>query len=173
MLAQPPLGLCLAGRARAQPLGQPLARGAVGGELGLERLDAVGDRGGDVGERRLQTLRGRDERLVGGDQLAQQGDLAAACLALPGSALGHPPLGRELALELRAAHRRRALLRRLAALLDEPPGAPCVLLRGGAGTVCVAQGAIRGLPQPVDLRDPCAGLLGGDARGVLPAGGAL
>ena len=173
VLAQRPLGLRLAGGAVAQALGVALACAAVGGQLGLERLDAVGHRAGDAVQRGGETLGDGDERAVGRGAVAQHRDLAGAQLALAGGALGDAALGGQLALELCAAHGGGALLRRLAALLDEPAGAAGVLLRGGPLAVGVAQRSVGGLAGAVGLGDRLARALGGGARRVLATDGGL
>ncbi len=120
-----------------------------------------------------ETLGDRDERAVGRGAVAQHRDLAGAQLALAGGALGDAALGGQLALELCAADGRGALLRRLAALLDEPAGAAGVLLRGGPLAVGVAQRAVGGLAGAVGRGDRLARALGGGARRVLAPDGGL
>src|SRR5439155_14099551 len=96
---------------------------------------------------------------------AQDVEAPRALGALAGGALGGATLGGELALDLRASHGGRALVRRLAALLDEP-GGPAQLL-GGAGALApgLAQRALGALAGRVGLGDGADGLVeGGDGR---------
>ena len=73
---------------------------------------------------------------------------ARALGAVLGGAVGDAPLGRELALDLGAADGGGALLRRGAALLDQPGGAALGL--GGGGALAVGLAARRGrLPRAI------------------------
>jgi hypothetical protein len=142
VLAQPLLDLRLFGRACAQLAGHALAGLAVGHQLGLEHLDTPGDRLERRLERRGEPLgRGR-EALVAHDHRRQALDAGGTLGALLGRAVGDAALGRKLALHLRAADGRGALLWRRAALLDQPRGTALGLSRGGALAVGLAHGAV-------------------------------
>ena len=112
-LAQPLLDLGLLGRARAQRRGDALARGAVGVQLGLEHLDARPHGRQRAASDADEPLGRRVQRAVAGERGVEPLDPRGALGALARRALGDAPLGRELARELRAAHRALALLGRL------------------------------------------------------------
>ena len=120
-LAQLVLDLRLLAGAGAQLGGDALPRLAVGGELGLDRLDAAGDRGAHPAERRGEGPGQRLQLLVGRPLGAQVLEAPAALGALARGAFGRAALGGQLALGLGAAHRGGALLRGLAPLLDSQP----------------------------------------------------
>ena len=105
--AQALLDLRLQARARAQLGGDALALAAVGEQLLLDRRHPGGDRLQRVAQHLGEPLGGRPERRVAGDRDAQALDRRGALLALARGALGDAPLGRELALDLGAADRRR------------------------------------------------------------------
>ena len=146
-------------------VGEVLAGGAIGRELGFERLDARADRLHGRLERGGQARGAGLQRAIGGDPVAQAGDPPRALGALALGALGDAALGGELAIELRAAHRRRALQRRLAALGDEPRRAARVLLGAGERARAVAPRAVGLLAGAVG---GAHGLLGALARGLAP-----
>ena len=127
-LAQLLLDLGLGGGARAQLGGDALALGAVGGQLGLHLAHPLHDRLVDDGQDVGDAAGGRAELAVALELGLQVGDPPRALLARLGGPLGDAPLGGQLALELRAAHRGLALLGRLAALLDQPRGLALGLL---------------------------------------------
>ena len=141
-LAQARLDLGLLGGARAQRAGHALPRLAVGQQLGVERLDARGDASERGRERRDQAVGDRQQRPVAHQGGRQALDARGALGALARGPLGHAALGGELALDLRAAHGRLALVGRLAALVDEPRRAALLLDGLRPGAVGVAQGAI-------------------------------
>ena len=123
-LAQPRLDLGLLGGAGAQLGGHALARLAVGGQLGLEASTRARDRLEDAGERRRPARSAAGSSARSRASAASRRAIARGALgALAGGALGDAALGGQLALELRAAHGRLALLRAPAALLDQPRGA--------------------------------------------------
>ena len=109
MLAQALLDLRLLGRARAQLGGDALAGRAVGGELGLEHLDARGDGRAAPAQRRGEALGGGLERLVARDRAVSRSMRRARSARSRRRPLGDAPLGGELALDLGAAHRGGAL----------------------------------------------------------------
>ncbi len=142
VLAQALLDLRLLGGARAELRRDALAGLAVGGELGLERLDPRCDGSLRLLEGCRKTLgRGRQTR-VAGDHAIEALDAGSALGAILGRAVGDPPLGSELALDLCPAHGGCALLRGRAALLDQPGGAALGLGGGGALTVGLAVRAV-------------------------------
>ena len=166
-LAQPALDLGLLAGTCPQAGGEVLAGGAIGLEVGLERLDAGADRRDGRVERRDQASSSGLQGAVGGDAVTQARDPACALGALALGALGHAALGCELAVDLGTAHRRRAFERRLAALGDEPRGAPCVLLGGGERARAVAADAVGLLARRVGGADGLLGDLAGALRDLL------
>ena len=150
-----------------------LARGAAGDELGVERVGARGDRRGEPFEHLREARGAGRERLLGAQPAAQALDARGALGPLALGALGGPPLGPELAGDLRPAHGGGALLRRAAALLDPPGGAAALLLGDGQRVRDLAQGALGLLAHALGGRD---GLLGGRAavaRGLLGRDGGV
>ena len=111
-LAQAVLDLGLLGGARAQGGGHPLARLAVGQQLGVERLDAHGDGLQGAGQRRDQAVRHRQQRPIAHEGGREALDARRPLGALARGALGHPALGGELTGDLGPAHGRLALLGR-------------------------------------------------------------
>jgi hypothetical protein len=141
-LAQAPLDVGLLGRARAQGGRHTLARLAIGRQLGVERFDARADRAEARGQR-LDELPGRGQQgAVAHQRRGQPLDARGALGPVAGRALGHAALGRQLTLELGAAHGGLALVGSLAALLDEPRRAALLLGGLGACPIGVAQAAI-------------------------------
>jgi hypothetical protein len=141
-LAQARLDLRLLGRARAQLGGDTLTGLAVGGELGVEDLDPRAHRGQRALEDLDQAARGGQQRAVALERALQPFDPRGPLGPLASGALGHALLGGELALQLGAAHRRLALVGRLAPLLDQPCRPALLLGRLSAGAVGIAQRAV-------------------------------
>jgi hypothetical protein len=158
---------CLGLRAGAQLVGDALALGAVGGELGLERLEPGGGRGGDRGQRVDECLGAREERLLGFELAGEDEDPLRALGPLARGALGDAALGVQLAGELRAADRRLALLGLLAPLLDEPAGPPLLLLGLRPRPVGLAARPVGLVAGGVGLGDRGVGALDGLPSGVL------
>ena len=97
-----------------------LAGRAVGGELGLEHLDAGADRLARALQRRGEPVGDGLQRLVAGEPAALVLEPARALVALALGALGEPLLGLDRGLDLRAALGARPLVGRGAPLLDDP-----------------------------------------------------
>ena len=91
--------------------------------------------------------------MVASDHPIEALDAGRALGAVLGRAVGHAPLGGELALDLGAAHGGSALLRGGAALLDQPGAAAFGLGGGGALAVGLAVRAIGVLAGQVRGRD--------------------
>ena len=95
---------------------------------------------------------GRAEPAVARELALEVGDALRALGARPGGLLGDAPLGRQLALELRAPDGGLALLGRLAALLHQPRGLALGLLGLGEGALGVARARAR--PRRATCRRP-------------------
>ena len=121
------MDLGLLARAGAQLDGHLLARSAVAGKLLLQRVKTLTDRLRVRLDRRAQSLAQRHERRVAPPARTQRLDAPGARRALARDLLRVSAFGRELAPQLRRAQRKRPLLGRRAALLDQPFRAPALL----------------------------------------------
>ena len=111
-LLEPLVDARLLGGALAQLGGQLVAGGAVGGELGLEHLEAGADGLAGVLQRSREPLGDGLERLVAGEPAALVLEPPRALGALALGALGEPLLGLDRGLDLRAPLRARPLVGR-------------------------------------------------------------
>jgi hypothetical protein len=141
----------LLGRTLAQLARELLAGGAVGIELGLQRLDLGDDRGSRLLQRGGEALGYGHEPLVALAAAALVLEPALALPALPFGTLDELALGRDRALDLLPALRGRALVGSVPALLDQPARVPLGLGGLVAGATGLAYGALGGVALGVGL----------------------
>ena len=171
--AQPGLDVGLLSGAGAQLGSHLLAGGAVAGELALELGDPLGDGLPKAVQRCGEPLCQWRERGVGGKLGAQTLQTRNALGVFACDALSLAALRGELALQLGATHRERALVGGGAALLDQPGGVALLLERTGVVARGLTQRALGLFVSSVGVAAVGLRAPGGGACGVLGGGGSL